>query len=170
LTKYDKELKKNEQLYILAKEAFNEELSRIHRLDDKAMKYLTMVPILFVGYAFVCKYLIQTLIPIKGPWDMFFLFSSILTLLLFITSLKGLIQAIRIFDFQKIPVNPNIFKKYNLSTIYWGLARDIKKNMLINRKIGDNKAGFIWWVDYQLISIMVLIGLLALTSIIKNGG
>ena len=37
---------KYRELYILSKEVFNEELERSHRIDEKALKYLTTLTLL----------------------------------------------------------------------------------------------------------------------------
>ncbi len=134
------DIEKYKELYNLAKEAFNEELNRAFRIDEKASKYLTVLTFFIGIYGFFIKEILQI---ISFPnnfieWSLFLVLAIIL-LLLIVTCFKTF-SILKVHEYRKIPIDLNFFDKNELIDIYFTMASGIKENMIQNRKTTDKKS------------------------------
>lgn len=132
-------LEKYKELYTLAKEAFAEELARLARIDDKAAKYLSVITVILGIYGFFTKYAIEKCIPLKGFFDLLLVGIIVLLLVSLVITWYNIFRVLKIDSYAKIPVDLDFFRKNDLTSIYFSLAKGMKENMQKNRKQGDNK-------------------------------
>jgi hypothetical protein len=159
-------MEKYKELFELSKYAFDEELSRGYRIDDKASKYFSVLTFIIGIYMYFVKFAIKDCVPINNVLKLVILiFTALLLVFLYVTWLF-LFKVLKIGNYFKIPIDIEFYQKNDLPSIYLAMSKGMKTKMLENRKKGDRKALFIKW-SYRLIScdMCLIIFLILLYSI-----
>jgi len=159
-------MEKYKELFELAKYAFNEELSRSYRIDDKASKYFSVLTLMIGIYVYFVKSAIKICIPIRGFFNIIILSFTLLLLLFLVLTWLLLFKVLKISNYFKIPIDIEFYQKNELPSIYLAMSKGIKLNMLENRKKGDKKAFFIR-LSYKLMifDVFLILVLIVLYSI-----
>lgn len=158
-------IEKYKELYNLAKEAFNEELSRAFRIDEKASKYLTVLTFLIGIYGFFIKQILQVILPPNDliEWVLFLIFTVIL-LLLVVTWFQTF-GVLKVHEYRKMPIDLDFFDKNELIDIYFTMAKGIKENMIQNRKTTDKKSKKLY-KSYKLLQITIILFIVFIISFV----
>jgi len=164
-----KEIDRWEQMYILSKEVFNEELSRIHRLNDKVFKYFRVVPFVAGAYGYLFNKFIANPISEDGCINTLFIIFGLIGMGINFSSIILLLIATRITDLKKIDTDVRYFEKENLATIYYEKAKQWENSMLINRKIGNKIAEKLAWIDDLFMGAFIIYSILFIIYIFKIG-
>jgi hypothetical protein len=146
---------KYRELYVLAKEAFGEELSRSFRIDEKASKYLSVVTLLLGIFGSFGGRILSSNIPPKNLLDHFALLLGMCAFGSLIYTWLILFQILRVHDFKKIPIPVEFFESNSLPDIYRGMAQGLKDNLAINRNLGDRKARLLWRGHLGIIAVTI---------------
>lgn len=170
----DKNLEKYKELYTLSKEAFNEELHRFYRLDEKASRYFTMLTLLIGASLFFGKWLTKSILPPTCliEWSIFIL--CILVFIVFISSWFKLMNAIKLHSLSKIPLDYNSIKFFSdnrLIDIYYAMSKGMSKEILVNREINDEKSRYLndtYRRMYVLIFLLIFITILFVIKSYNN--
>lgn len=134
-----KALEKYRELYILAKEAFDKELERLHQLDEKAARYFTIFALLLGAFGFFSKSILECAVPPEGGIEGLLLAACVILAYCLLRGWHKVVRVLRIRKFAKIPVCIDFFDDNDLIDIYYGLSKGIKTNLLRNREKGDHK-------------------------------
>lgn len=148
-------LEKYKELYNLSKEAFNEELSRSHRIDQKATTYLAVLTFLLGILSFFGTRLIDSIFPPNDflEWCLLVFCSSLLILIVFTWFV--LFRVLKVHEFSKIPIDIQYFYKNELIDVYYGFSKGMNQNLSRNREIGDKKSLRLY-KGYILIRVIVI--------------
>ena len=152
-------LDKYRELYILAKEAFAEEIARSSKLDEKAAKYLSVWALVFGACAYFAKYAIDKCIPIESPLGLLMLVLTALLLILLAATGWVLFSVVKVSVYAKIPLDLDFFAQNTLIDIFWAMTRGIRMGMLLNRKQGERKVRRLTQA-YQLIGFDAILSAL----------
>lgn len=138
------ELQKHKELYDLAKYAFEEEIARSSRIDEKASRYFSVLSLLLGILGLVSSSYLSLYIPPKICVDYLGLLSFGLFAILLAISW---IQTFRVFsvrEVQSIPINKEMieyFQKANVIDIYKSITEtNFKKGIDNSKKINIGKA------------------------------
>lgn len=159
-------MEKYKELYLLAKEVFNEEQNRFNRIDEKAAKYFSVLTLLVGAAGFFGKWLVNTLIPPDGTLEWALLLLGIGLLVTVLVSWFTVFSVFRIHEMRKIPLSSEMidfFDKNKLLDIHYALARGLKEALEENRKTTDSKSRILSR-GYNVMRIAIV--LLALVSVL----
>jgi len=157
------ELLKYKELYDLSKEAFNEELSRSARIDEKAFKYLTALTLLLGAFAFFGERLLDLIVPPKNYYEWSLIILSGLLLVLLIITWFLIFEVFKGHTLRKIPIDINFFDQNELIDIYYTLTKGMKQALDFNRQEGDHKHRHL---SRSFVMIRIIVILLFLTLIL----
>lgn len=130
-------------LYEHARIAFEEEVSRFSRLEDKAGRFITVISSLLAIYALAGRQLFSSLFPISGVWSGTKVTLAGLIMLSLLASWNFAFQALRLQGTRKHPLNEEVFgffRKNNPPTIQWAMSKRYCEATHFNRKVNDQKA------------------------------
>lgn len=146
--------KKYSEVFQLSKEAFQEELARCCRLDDKASKYFSVATGLVAIYGFSGYQIIGIILPVTSILDTIILIIGAITWCILIYVWISLLATLRIDSYKKIPLDFNFYKKTKLIDIHYTMSEALEDGLKFNRNQGNKKAK---WLHRAYTSIIVLV-------------
>lgn len=159
-------LEKYKELYMLSKEALNEEMGRFARIDEKASKYLSILTLLAGSVAYFEKWVIENLVPpITALEWILVILATILCAGIFL-SWFFIFNSMRLHSVTKPPLNDEMIKFFDdnkLIDIYYALTKGNKEALRKNRVTTDRKSKQLYYGYNTLItSGVVLVAFLTL--------
>src|SRR5208283_5521963 len=97
-------MEKYKELYNLSKEVLNEELSRFTRIDDKAVKYLSVLTLVAGISGFFGKWIIDNLIPPKTGTEWALVILAFLLFIMIFVSWSLIFNVLRLHNITKMPL------------------------------------------------------------------
>ncbi len=134
---------KYKELYDISVQVLGEEQQRFNRMDEKAVKYFSVISFLIGVCVFFGKQLIADNIPPANysEWTIL-IFGSVSFLSLFLAWIFCFL-AIKQHVIEKMPLNDDMIKFFHenrLIDIHYALTKANKKALAINRKKTDKKS------------------------------
>ena len=150
------QLAKYQELYTLAKAVFAEELARSASIERKAANYISVLTFLIGVFGFFSRQVLSALLPPKCIFSWLILVVLILFVGMMVWAWFTLFRILRLYNYSKLPIPIEFFNENKLATVYYGMAKGIKKNLEINRQHG-NKKGELLDRSYDLMRLMVVL-------------
>lgn len=164
-------MEKYRELYNLAKEVFDEELTRFHRLEEKAARYLTSLSFLIAGYGFFGNWILNNFLPPQGFLDWAMLIVGGLVFLGLAGTWFLIIGVFVVSDLVKIPLSDEViefFDENELIDIYYAMANGISRTCEQNRNTNDRKILRLSRAYFSLIvTVTMFIGVVVIFALDK---
>jgi len=162
-----KDLEKNKELYKLSLEVFREEEARFYSLEEKALRWLTALTLLFAIYGFIAKWLFDKIdkLVIHNTFYHFLIITlGIVLFFLFVFSWLFTFLSLQIQGRKSIPLNEeiiNCFKEKELKDVFETIINSNKKALDENLKKTQSKLKYMK-ISYRLIlnSVILFINLM----------
>jgi hypothetical protein len=164
---------KYQELYQLSKEAFNEELERFFRIDEKATKYLSVITLVLGFLPFVSNWSITKIIPPSSYIEWFLFVIGILFCLSVFASWIITFSVLKLHKVGKIPLSSEMidfFDNHSLLNIYYTLSKSNKDVLLMNRKQVNKKSKRLYYAYQTIIASGIFLLILFLLTLIYNWG
>lgn len=161
-------MKKYEELYNYSKYAFDEEISRFGRIEDKAARFMTVVTSLLAVYALIGRQLFGELIPAENCIEKLLLLFAALTLISILASWGFVFRAMYIQRLKKAPLNDELISFYDedkLIDIYYAMSKQFSISLAENKVINDWKAKNIARSFWCIVGTVVFLTLFIVTSV-----
>lgn len=138
------EIQKYKELYDLAKYAFEEEIARSSRIDEKASRYFSVLSLLLGILGLVSTSYLSLYIPPKDIFDQLgLLFFGFFAILIGISWCQTF-RVFRVSELKTIPINEamiDYYKKANIIEIYQSVTEtNFKEGVAHNKKASQRKA------------------------------
>jgi len=142
----DVDTEKYKFLFEYQKSLYEEEINRYRRLEEKAMKYLSVITFSMGAYIFLVRWAIDKILPPNNLLEYLIIISIIFTFLCFISSWSLVFRAIQLSNIIKMPSNNDIieyFKENAKETVYLGLSRKYSEAIIEIEKYYNKKLNFV---------------------------
>ena len=137
---------KYKALYEYQKEQCEESRQRFHRLEDKAVKYLTSLTIAASVYALLIRSVFESLSNPSCVIEYITIISIALTFYAMCSTWSFIFRAIKLQKLVKMPSNDKVidlFKKNKKAEIYLGLSKKYTKAIKLINSEYDEKLKFV---------------------------
>jgi hypothetical protein len=168
-------MKKYQELYLLAKEVYQEDLRRLDLVTHKSIRFLTILSFLIGLATYFGKWMLTTMLPPQGLIEWIFLFVAVLLFLTLIAAWLANFHVLRIEKVFSIPLDERtrtFFLKNREIDIYYAMSKTIERAYSKNRAIRNIKARYVS-LGHKLIlcslGFFVIISILGVTLIWSNG-
>lgn len=166
------EIGKYKELYNLSIKVLKEDHERFIRIDDKAVKYLSVFTLLIGIYGFFTKWIIENIIPPESFLDLLLILISLILMASIYYTWLIIFKIIKIKPLYKMPIDVEFFDKHDLFNIYHALARGNKEALNKNMEVTNKKAELLDkgynWINITVIIIIIFSILFGINIYIKQ--
>jgi len=156
-------------LFEYQKNLFDEEVNRYRRLEEKALRYLSVITFALGAYLFLIRQIIEKVIPPNNLLEWLILLSVIITFICFLSSWSLIFRAIKLSNIVKMPSGDEIisyFKENTKETVYLGLSKryseaikkvekNYSKKLDFVQKAYTDISGTIWTLSISIMLILI---------------
>lgn len=134
---------KHEFLYNYARAAFDDELQRFRNIEDKSVRYLSLLSVGIVGYTIILRFYSDAFLFAESLLKWITCIVVAVTYLAFASSWSFLYRALRFREMPRLPFNKEFIDRYepeSLSTIQFALTKTCSEALKYARQGNAEKS------------------------------